>query len=96
MREDVRVDVPLAAARERVQRQFPGDVLGLQPRHEDVPDERSLAMLRDRGVDRVILHQRDFPDPETYRTMIAGIARRPGIREVSRASANSGEARLYD
>jgi len=60
------------------------------------PDERSLAMLRDRGVDRVILHQRDFPDPETYWTMIADIAGRPGIREVSRASANTGEARLYE
>jgi hypothetical protein len=60
------------------------------------PDERSLGMLRGLGVDRVILHQRDFPDPGTYRTMIAGMARRPGIREVSRASANGGEARLYE
>jgi len=59
------------------------------------PDERSLAMLRALGVDRVILHQRDFPAPETYRTLIAELARRPGLREVGRASENGDEARLY-
>ncbi len=55
-----------------------------------------LTVFRDRGVDRVVLHERDFPDPATCRTMIAELAKRPGIREVSRALANGGEARLHE
>jgi hypothetical protein len=60
------------------------------------PDDRSMATLREHGVNRVIVHQRDFPDPATFRTIIAEIDRRPDIREVKRASAAGGEARLYE
>lgn len=59
------------------------------------PDDRSLAVLRDRGVDRVIVHQRDFPDPAVYRRVVAAIERRPDVREIKRASTDGQEARLY-
>ncbi len=58
------------------------------------PDDRSVALLRKQGADYVVLHE-DLYGRERYRDVVNAVGRRTDWSEVSRATDNGYEARIY-
>jgi hypothetical protein len=59
------------------------------------PDDRAMALLAQRGVDYVLVHEDGYGGRALYRAVVARATERRALREVSRAEQGGYEVRLY-
>jgi hypothetical protein len=60
----------------------------------DFPDDRAMALLASRRTDYVMVHERYYGG-ERYAAVVARVAERADLREVSRSKQHGFETRLY-
>ncbi|MBI2828731.1 MAG: hypothetical protein HYX77_05610 [Acidobacteria bacterium] len=73
---------------------FPDDYLELRDVMYGFPSDESLAALRARGVEYLVLH-RQFYDPSEYARATADLDRHRSVRLVTVGQWNDSEVRLY-
>ncbi|MGE5361876.1 MAG: glycosyltransferase family 39 protein, partial [Bacteroidales bacterium] len=61
----------------------------------EFPDDASLAVLKQRGVEYVVVHEEFYDDRALYRRVVGASARRADLVEAARAVDRGTEARIY-